>query len=78
MSQPSEAEIHAIVEKVLKQTVGIISESVNCQNRILHPKKVIALGADHGGYDLEGTSQSRTDCARAMNISMWAPKGKKP
>lgn len=52
MSQPSEAEIHAIVEKVLKQTVGL-SQNQEIPKTDLQPKKVIALGADHGGFDLK-------------------------
>jgi ribose 5-phosphate isomerase B len=52
MSQPSEAEIHAIVEKVLKQTVGI-PQNQSIAKPDSSPKKVIALGADHGGYDLK-------------------------
>jgi ribose 5-phosphate isomerase B len=50
MAIPSDEEIHAIVEKVLKQTTGL---SVDKPSAAAGGKKVVALGADHGGYDLK-------------------------
>lgn len=52
MNQPSESEIHAIVEKVLKHTVGI-AQDMTLPGADTPTKKVIALGADHGGFDLK-------------------------
>lgn len=52
MNQPTDEEIHLIVEKVLKQAAGLpIDKPLPTAQSTT--KKVIALGADHGGYDLK-------------------------
>ncbi len=57
MTIPSDQEIHAIVEKVLKQAAGIPPDQplsdTSATPISTGGKKVVALGADHGGYDLK-------------------------
>jgi ribose 5-phosphate isomerase B len=65
MSIPSDEEIHVIVEKVLRQVSGFSPDKIppaakesppvqmNSPEQKTAGKKVVALGADHGGYDLK-------------------------
>jgi ribose 5-phosphate isomerase B len=59
MQTPSDDEIHAIVEKVLKRTLGQTAAPSTAAPAPASPPiqkdagKVVALGADHGGYDLK-------------------------
>jgi ribose 5-phosphate isomerase B len=65
MQTPSDDEIHAIVEKVLKRTLGQpldppAANTAPSQPAAANPPtagketaRVVALGADHGGYDLK-------------------------
>jgi ribose 5-phosphate isomerase B len=70
MSIPSDEEIHAIVEKVLRQVSGFAPDKIpaevkqsplvqsNSPEQKPVGKKVVALGADHGGYDLKEVLKS--------------------
>jgi ribose 5-phosphate isomerase B len=61
MNSIDDAQLHQIVEKVLKQVLG--QESPAPQPAAATPvpatppaaRKVVAIGADHGGYELKGT-----------------------
>jgi ribose 5-phosphate isomerase B len=60
MTLPSDDEIHAIVDRILKQTLGAEQQkpasppaAVPAVEVKPGSKKIIALGADHGGYDLK-------------------------
>jgi len=65
MSTIDDAEIHQIVQHVLKQVLGqpqpppasvppsIPAETVSASASPAQGKKVVAIGADHGGYDLK-------------------------
>jgi ribose 5-phosphate isomerase B len=67
MNPISDAEIHQIVQHVLQQTLGQLSPTADPapqppaspKNELAAgpkpgDKKVIAIGADHGGFDLKG------------------------
>ena len=65
MSTIDDAEIHQIVQHVLKQVLGqpqpppasvppsLPAETVSASASPAQGKKVVAIGADHGGYDLK-------------------------
>jgi len=65
MSTIDDAEIHLIVQRVLKQVLGQSqpvaapvtpappAETVPAQGAPAQAKKVVAIGSDHGGYELK-------------------------
>lgn len=60
MSEPiNDAELHEIVQRVLHQVMGnsaresAVSTSPSPERTHASGRKVVALGADHGGYDLK-------------------------
>ncbi len=57
MSEISDAEIHAIVERVLQQVLGAARQPA-APAPAANPapgRKVVAIGADHGGFELKET-----------------------
>ena len=70
MNPIHDAEIHQIVQRVLKQVLGL-SQPVAASSPLPHPaepvsvnipsaqvKKVVAIGSDHGGYELKEVLKS--------------------
>jgi ribose 5-phosphate isomerase B len=61
MNSIDDAQLHQIVEKVLKQVLGQESHAPQPAAAAPAPtaqpaaRKVVAIGADHGGYELKGT-----------------------
>lgn len=61
MSEITDAELHEIVQRVLGQVLGSSApqpavENTGSPGRTENPgRKVIAIGADHGGYELKET-----------------------
>ncbi len=65
MSEISDNEIHQIVERVVKQAMGLAQSATPAPPKPAGPpaplpatgsasiKKVVAIGADHGGYELK-------------------------
>jgi ribose 5-phosphate isomerase B len=65
MNTIDDTEIHQIVQRVLKQVLGqslpaaasvpppLLAEAVPANVAPVEGKKVVAIGADHGGYDLK-------------------------
>ncbi len=60
MNSIDDAQLHQIVEKVLKQVLGQETPATPVATALPTPtpqtnRKVVAIGADHGGYDLKET-----------------------
>ncbi|GAB4581904.1 MAG: ribose 5-phosphate isomerase B [Anaerolineales bacterium] len=55
MEIPSDAELNAIVHRVVNQTLAGQAPRGTPTSTISAPGKIIALGADHGGYALKET-----------------------
>ena len=59
MSEVNDAEIHEIVQRVLQQALGtsarqpVVSNSPSPARTEVSGRKVIAIGADHGGFELK-------------------------
>ncbi|HJS17568.1 MAG TPA: ribose 5-phosphate isomerase B [Anaerolineales bacterium] len=55
MTHLSDAEIHEIVHRVVEETLGLPAHESGAQTpQVVNPgKKVVAIGADHGGYELK-------------------------
>jgi len=63
MSDLSDSEIHAIVQRVVQQALGgsqpakspapLLSEAAKPASALASGKKVVAIGADHGGFELK-------------------------
>ncbi len=57
MSNISDAEIHEIVQKVVENVLGSsqreTTSSVPARQPAVSGKKVVAIGADHGGFELK-------------------------
>ncbi|HEX5808545.1 MAG TPA: RpiB/LacA/LacB family sugar-phosphate isomerase, partial [Anaerolineales bacterium] len=59
MANPDDAEIHKIVQRVVGQVMGTSappptpSASVSPARTENPGRKVVAIGADHGGYELK-------------------------
>jgi ribose 5-phosphate isomerase B len=70
MNTIDDAEIHQIVQRVLKQVLGLSqpasaslplplpAEPVSINPPSAHAKKVVAIGSDHGGYELKDVLKS--------------------
>ncbi len=63
MSSQTDGEIHQIVKRVLDQYMGLSKENLApaaspapaAQNSKPNERKVVAIGADHGGFELKET-----------------------
>jgi ribose 5-phosphate isomerase B len=59
MNEVNDAEIHEIVQRVLQQALGtsarqpVVSNSPSPARTEVSGRKVIAIGADHGGFELK-------------------------
>jgi ribose 5-phosphate isomerase B len=54
MSEINDAEIHEIVHRVVGEALGSSKrESVSATQVVTSSKKVVAIGADHGGFELK-------------------------
>ena len=59
MADISDAEIHEIVQRVLQQTLGsstrepVSTNPAPAQAAQVSGRKVVAIGADHGGFELK-------------------------
>ncbi len=56
MSPVSDQEIHEIVQRVVRQTMGIqsnLAQKPAVEQRSADKRAVVAIGTDHGGYELK-------------------------